>query len=210
MDQTTRLEQPQSGFTRKYRGIFYQAVLLMALWLVLSGRFGLEPIFYGVLSVGLVVWLNMATGSIPMRTGEYVSGQCIKLFRLIPYLFWLMIEIIKAGFFIAYLILHPKMPINPMIVRFQTKLPNPLARVILGNSITLTPGTLTLDIQGDYFAVHAIVDEVEEDLVSGNMEARVGRLYLSDCKAEDMCTDITILDSAVSAKQVVKYKGGSD
>lgn len=97
-----------------------------------------------------------------------------------------------------------------MIVRFQTKLPNPLARVILGNSITLTPGTLTLDIQGDYFAVHAIVDEVEEDLVSGNMEARVGRLYLSDCKAEDMCTDITILDSAVSAKQVVKYKGGSD
>ncbi|WP_045216440.1 Na+/H+ antiporter subunit E [Desulfonatronovibrio magnus] len=210
MNQTAETAQSETSFFRKHRGIIYQAVLLMALWLILSGRFGLEPIIYGLLSVGAVVWLNFATGTVPMKTGETVSGQCINVYRLIIYTFWLVIEIIKSGFFVAYLILHPKMPINPMIVRFQTKLPNPLARVILGNSITLTPGTLTLDIQEDYFTVHAIVDEVEEDLVSGNMEARVGRLYLQECKAEEMCTDITILDSAVSAKQVVKYKGGSD
>ncbi|RQD64652.1 MAG: hypothetical protein D5R98_04625 [Desulfonatronovibrio sp. MSAO_Bac4] len=194
MNQTSGPAQVQTGFFRKYRGLFFQAVLLMALWLILSGHFDLEHIIYGALSVLLVVWLNTSIRRIPLRNGEYLTGSCIITHRLVMYLFWLALQIVKSGIFVAYLTLHPKMPINPMIVRFKSDLPNPLAKVILGNSITLTPGTLTVDIKGSFFIVHALLDETEEELVSGEMEARVGRLYYDHCTPEQMCTDIHILN----------------
>jgi multicomponent Na+:H+ antiporter subunit E len=196
MTQNPGSEQVQPGFLKKYKGLFLQALLLMALWLVLSGHFDLEHIIYGAVSVLLVVWLNYRISYIPMSNGEQIHGTNVIIHRMVLYLIWLLWQIIKSGTFVAYLTLHPKMPINPMVVRFRSRLPNPLAKVILGNSITLTPGTLTLDIKEDFFTVHALVDDTEEDLVSGDMEARVGRLYLDKCTPEEMCTDIAILKSS--------------
>ena len=204
MTQIPGSEQVQPGFFRKNRGLFFQAAILMALWLILSGKFGLEHITYGALSVALVVWLNHNIRTIPLYNGECATGNCIILHRLFFYILWLIWQIIKSGAFVAYLTLHPKMPINPMIVRFRSNLPNPMAKVILGNSITLTPGTLTVDIQDDFFTVHALVEETEKDLVSGEMEARVGRLYLDQCTPEQMCTDISILESFREAKKLVQ------
>lgn len=166
----------------------------MSLWLILSGHFDLEHIVYGALSVLLVIWINSGIRRIPLRNGEHLSGSCIIIHRLFLYLFWLVWQIVKSGIYVAYLTLHPRMPINPMIVRFKSDLPNPLAKVILGNSITLTPGTLTVDIKENFFIVHALLDETEEELVSGEMEARVGRLYYDQCTPEQMCTDIHILN----------------
>ncbi|WP_051617101.1 Na+/H+ antiporter subunit E [Desulfonatronovibrio hydrogenovorans] len=206
MSQPTTAEQVQSGFFKRFRGIIFQAFLLMALWLILSGHFDLEHIIYGALSVALVVWLNYRVRHIPMSNGDCLSGSCIIVHRLILYLFWLVIQIVKSGTFVAYLTLHPRMPINPMIVRFRSSLPNPLAKVILGNSITLTPGTLTVDIRDDFFTVHALIDDTEEELVSGDMEARVGRLYLDHCTPEQMCTDIAILKSFREAKDQIQIR----
>lgn len=179
----------------KLRGLIIQALLLMSLWLILSGHFDLEHILYGVLSVILVILLNLKIRNIPLSSQEYITQSSIKIPRLIIYLFWLVWQIVKSGFFVAYLTLHPKMPINPMIVRFRSDLPNSVAKVILGNSITLTPGTLTLDIQDEYFTVHALVDETGQDLVTGEMETRVGRLYLDHCTPEEMCTDVSFARS---------------
>lgn len=201
MTQSSASEKSQSGFFKKYRGVLLQALMLMVLWLILSGRFYLEPIFYGAISVAFVVWFNSKIRHIPLSNGEILTGQCIKIFRLLAYIPWLLWQIVLSAFFVAYLTLHPKMPINPMIVRFRSNLPNSLAKVILGNSITLTPGTLTLDIRGDFFIVHAIADKVEEDLVSGEMESRVGRLYLDHCTPDEMCTDISITTRGVDAKK---------
>lgn len=182
------------------------AILLMALWLVLSGRFYLEPIFYGALSVAFVVWLNSKARHIPLKNGEILTGNTIYFSRLIKYIPWLLWQITKSACLVAYLTLHPKMPINPMVVRFHSMLPNSIAKVILGNSITLTPGTLTLDIYGDEFIVHAIVDRVEEDLVSGDMECRVGRLYLRDCTRDEMCTHISIIKSPREAYKAMEHQ----
>lgn len=204
MTQNPGTEQVQTGFLKKHRGLLLQALILMALWLILSGRFYFEPIFYGAVSVALVVWLNSKIRHIPLSNGEILTGQRIKILRLLTYIPWLLWQIVMSAFFVAYLTLHPKMPINPMIVRFRSNLPNSLAKVILGNSITLTPGTLTLDIRGDYFTVHAIVDKVEQDLVSGDMESRVGLLYLDSCTPEEMCTDISITKRGLEAKKALQ------
>jgi len=178
----------------------------MALWLILSGRFYLEPIFYGAVSVALVVWLNAKIRHIPISSGEVLSGNRIKLPRLILYIPWLLWQITLSAIAVAKLTLHPRMPINPMIVRFRSPFPNSIAKVILGNSITLTPGTLTLDIRGEHFLVHAIVDELEEGLVNGDMQSRVGRLYLEDCTPEEMSTDIHIMEGAREAQKCCKIE----
>ncbi len=209
MTQTPGSEQAQPGFFKKYKGLFLQALFLMALWLVLSGHFGLEHIIYGALSVLLVIWLNYKVIHVPMSNGEQIHGTNVIIHRMVLYLIWLLWQIIKSGTYVAYLTIHPKMPINPMVVRFKSRLPNPLAKVILGNSITLTPGTLTLDIKEDYFTVHALAEDVEEELVSGDMEARVGRLYLDKCTPEEMCTDISIMDSSLELRKKVSRQDGN-
>lgn len=179
----------------RHRGLILQILLLSAIWLILSGRTDAVYLFWGVVSVAFVIWLSAKLHSIPLSEKEPCGTTRIIIPRLIVYLFWLVWQIIKSGTYVAYLILHPKMPIDPMIVRFTSKQPNVLARVILGNSITLTPGTLTLDIEDDLFTVHALTQEVEEELVSGDMEARVARLYMQDCTSEDMCCDIELITS---------------
>jgi multicomponent Na+:H+ antiporter subunit E len=176
---------------RRYRGVILQGCLLAAIWLILSGKF--EPIyfFWGTLSVAFVLWLSNRLHHLPLAADEPVSQ--INIPRLLVYLCWLQWQIIKSGVYVAYVVLHPRMPINPMLVRFTSRQPNIVARVILGNSITLTPGTLTLEIDGDQFTVHALTRDTEEDLVSGDMEARVARLYMNECDPADMCCEVDLV-----------------
>ena len=61
-----------------------------------------------------------------------------------------------SGRHVAYLILHPRLPIEPALIRYTTGLEDPVAIVILGNSITLTPGTITADVQGNELTIHAM------------------------------------------------------
>lgn len=72
------------------------------------------------------------------------------------FIFRFFLELLKANLEMAWLILHPRLPISLQVVRFRSKLRNPLSRIILANTITLTPGTLTLDVVGDEFIVHAV------------------------------------------------------
>ncbi len=65
---------------------------------------------------------------------------------------------IKANLKVAYIVLHPKLPISPGMVQFKTRLKTDLAKVIFANAITLTPGTLTVDIEDDLFTVHGLTD----------------------------------------------------
>jgi multicomponent Na+:H+ antiporter subunit E len=179
----------------RYRGLILQAFILSAVWLILSGKLETIYIFWGFVSIAFVMWLNSRLHGVPLAEGEPCGMTRIDIPRLTVYLLWLVWQIVKSGAYVAYVILHPKMPIQPMIVRFTSKQPNVLARVILGNSITLTPGTLTLDIVDSQFTVHALTRDTEEDLVSGDIESRVARLYTQECSVEDMCCDIELITS---------------
>jgi len=72
----------------------------------------------------------------------------------------------------------PCLEIRPRIVHFRTNLNSDLARVMLANSITLTPGTITVDIDDREFYVHALSDKVAKDLLTGEMERRVSHVFL--------------------------------
>jgi len=75
------------------------------------------------------------------------------------------------------MVLHPKMPIDPRIIEFRTKLKSELAVTTMGTSITLTPGTITADVSDGKFCVHALTQKVTDDLLSGEMENRIAAIY---------------------------------
>jgi multicomponent Na+:H+ antiporter subunit E len=201
---------PDKPVVSPVRGIAVQAIALMAVWLIMSGHYDLEHIFYGALSVALVIWMNRRTRFIPLLTGENPVNPSASLPKLAVYLIWLAYQIVKSGLFVAYLILHPKMKLNPLVVSFDSNLPTPMSHVILGNSITLTPGTLTVDLHGDRFTVHALTPDIEKDMISGEMEARVARLYGIDRPPDQMCTNIEILYSAKDIQRRIRRTGGGD
>ena len=145
-------------------------VLLLAFWLVLSGHYDLFHIAAGVFCAGLVTTLS----SDLLSLGGRETGPSV--WRFVVYLPWLLYQVVIANLHVVYLILTPSQ-IHPQVVRFRTRLTSDLARTTLGNSITLTPGTVTLDIEGDEFVVHALSDKVARDLLSGAMEQRVARIF---------------------------------
>jgi multicomponent Na+:H+ antiporter subunit E len=98
-------------------------------------------------------------------------------FRFMSYLPWLFYQILLANLHVARMVLHPRMPINPGIVEFKTKLKSGLSMTTLANSITLTPGTITIDIRDGKYYVHALTKKVTDDLLSGEMENRVASIY---------------------------------
>jgi len=92
---------------------------------------------------------------------------------LILYFFYFLGALIKSNLDVAFRVLHPKLPIRPGIVKVKTKLTTPLGRLMLANSITLTPGTITVDTKGEDFYIHWIaveegdLEEKTKKIVSG-------------------------------------------
>jgi multicomponent Na+:H+ antiporter subunit E len=141
----------------------------LAFWVVLSGHFTALNLVLALLSSAAVTFLN--------RDIEAVS----RLLRVAPaflgYLPWLLKEIVVANLQVARVVLDPALPIDPVVVRFKAPLSQDLALMTLGNSITLTPGTITLDVEGREFVVHALTTRAGADLVEGSMAQRVGRVF---------------------------------
>jgi multicomponent Na+:H+ antiporter subunit E len=74
---------------------------------------------------------------------------------------------------VAKRVLNPQLPISPVVIEFESRLKGDLAKVVLANSITLTPGTLTVDIRGDTFFVHCLAEEYAKDLLDRKLENMV-------------------------------------
>lgn len=158
-----------------------ECIFLYFFWVVLSGRMDAFHLLMGVACVWLAVILSsdllyvvVGIGSIRQKS---VWLSLLSWYRLPPYFFWLLWSIAKANFQVAYLVLHPRMPIDPVMVRFRTRLDSDISRVILANSITLTPGTVTVDVHEDRFLVHALSGGLAESLVVGDLQQRVGVVF---------------------------------
>ncbi|NWH05395.1 Na+/H+ antiporter subunit E [Desulfobacter latus] len=143
-------------------------------WVVLSGNFSTLLISLGVISSLLVAWFFHDL-LFPNVTSRYPG----LFFGFIAYIPWLMWQIVKANFNLMFLIFHPRMNelIDPHITVFQTHLTSDLSITILANSITLTPGTITVTATADgLFSVHAI-DRRSADALPGTMLAKVAGIY---------------------------------
>jgi len=149
-------------------------ILLLGFWLLLSGHYDLFHISIGVLCCGLVSHTSHALLFANPRAGD----MRVIVKRFIVYVPWLMYQIIMSNLHVARLALWPKRLIDPKIIEFKSKLESDISMVTLANSITLTPGTITVDVKDGVFYVHAVSKKVAEDLMTGEMEDRVAHIFM--------------------------------
>lgn len=145
------------------------ALVLTALWLLLSGLF--KPVvlalgFMSVLLVTAIVW------RLDILDAEGVPLN-IRFGRMITYAFWLLVEILKADWAVTKIILAPEMRLTQRLIRVPATTRTDLGKVVYANSITLTPGTVTVETDGDTFIVHALSDEAADLEALEQMNARV-------------------------------------
>jgi multicomponent Na+:H+ antiporter subunit E len=148
------------------------ALGLLLLWLLLSGHYTVMVTAFGVISaLGVTVLAN--------RLGvlEPDGWSFAFLARLAGYFPWLIKEVASANVELARRIWNPTLPIRPQVIRTRTSQRTPVALATFANSITLTPGTLSLDAdEPGVIRVHAIADSTAEGLQTGEMDRRVTAL----------------------------------
>lgn len=107
---------------------------------------------------------------------ENPNPRNIKKFAYLRYLGWLLLQIPPAAIAIAKTVITGRAPM-PAVIIFDTGLRSPAARTLLANSITVVPGTMTLDVDGPTFVVHAFDPQHATDLITGSLQRRIGRLF---------------------------------
>ena len=144
-------------------------LVLLALWLTLSGHF--DPL---LVTLGLLSCVAIVLIALRMDFVDHEWRPIHLLFtRVLFYWVWLVKEIIKANFDVVRRILDPRLPISPTIVRVKASQRTDIGQVTFANSITLTPGTVSMDLQEDEIEVHALTREAAQSLLDGEMDRRV-------------------------------------
>lgn len=145
--------------------------LLFAVWVLWSGLYKPLILVLGVVSCLLCVWLTRR-----MRQIDSETFRLRPVLRGLGYLPWLFAEIASSNWDVIKAVLAPSVRIDPTVVRLTASQRTDLGRMVYGNSITLTPGTLTVDVDGDAITVHALTHHAARQLLSGDMDRRVTRL----------------------------------
>lgn len=156
--------------------------VMFGFWVLLSGKLDAFHLALGALSCGIVTFVSSdllfedAAKGLRTRAGEAL--------RFVPYTAWLLWQVVVANFHVIALAVSPRPAretLEPHIFTFRTRLRSDFARYVLANSITLTPGTVTIRIVGDLFHVHAITRQAAGDLADDEavsaMERRVARVF---------------------------------
>jgi multicomponent Na+:H+ antiporter subunit E len=140
---------------------------LMTTWLLWSGVY--EPLTIGLgagscVAVALLVRRLQHPDDVPVPVATWA--------RLVLYTPWLLWEIVKANLDVAKIILSPSMPISPRLIRVDVKQRTPLGQSLYANSITLTPGTISLDLRDDKILVHALTQDTADGVLEGTMDRK--------------------------------------
>lgn len=147
-------------------------MVLFAFWLLCSGHFDVHEdlllICFGVGSCLLVVLLCAHMEIVDDESTPYQVTP-----RFCGYLPWLIWQIVLANFDVARRVLHPNLPISPDLIEVQASQKTHLGNVIFANSITLTPGTISIRIREGVILVHALTKEAADTLRKGEMDCRV-------------------------------------
>jgi multicomponent Na+:H+ antiporter subunit E len=143
------------------------AVLLAVVWLLLSGMF--YPLFLalGAGSIALVIWLSAR-----MDVADHEGVPVSLGWRTLVYWPWLLKQIAVSNVDVARRVLSPSLPVSPVTFKVTALQRTPLGRTIFANSITLTPGTVSMSIDGDTILVHALSEEGRDDVLAGEMNRK--------------------------------------
>lgn len=155
------------------------ALVLFAFWMVLSGKTETKFVVYGILTAVVTTWVTYPLLLVPNKDGSkkyYVFGFSIP--KMIMYFFWLMWQLVLANIDVLLATTGQELNIDPKVVRFRFRADNPMASVILANSITLTPGTVTMNVTDDgVYEIHALTVGAAAGVLDGGMQKKVADLY---------------------------------
>ena len=174
-------------------------LILFAFWLLLSGHLEAQFLLLGLVA-SLIATAMTKDLLRPSHTGGFdavptsitwLVRTVVRFLLYLPYLLW---QILKSNLSVAYVVLHPRMPIAPRLVEFETPLGMEPAQVLLAQSITLTPGTVTVDVRNGRFLVHALLADAAEAVTRGGMPRRVGAVFGIEGRIRSETTVTQIVD----------------
>lgn len=176
-ERTVPLDRPVLRWIHTALSFAITFIFLMLLWLVLSGKSDPLLLFLGLISSLLVAFISH-----DLLFPSFEAGYFLQSLRFFAYIPWLILEILKANFHLLRLVFHPRMHdlIDPHIVSFKTGLSRDMSIVTLANSITLTPGTITVTVNSEgFFRVHAL-DRESSQALPGVMLEKVALVFGED------------------------------
>jgi multicomponent Na+:H+ antiporter subunit E len=155
-----------------------QFILILGVWFILVWSFETPDVIAGVL---IAAFLSLLLNSIFEKEATYLLHP-VRLFWMIVYIPVFFYHMIVANFDVAYRVINPGLPIKPGIVKVKTKLKTDMGKMFLANSITLTPGTLTVDVEDDVLYIHWInvqTDDVKKatEIIVGKFEKYLVRIF---------------------------------
>ncbi|WP_117591854.1 monovalent cation/H+ antiporter subunit E [Haloprofundus halophilus] len=150
-------------------------------YLTLGGFSGTFDLVTGAISAAVV---TVVLGKIALKGKPDLRTLPAELGRLLLYTPYLLWEIAKANVALAYVILHPRLPIDPKMVKFEAAVWNDLPATTLANSITLTPGTLTVEVSHREFYIHSLTQSARDDLFDGALERAVRFVFYGRAAAQ--------------------------
>ena len=145
--------------------------MLCTVWQLWSGHTEPMIIGFGLGSVLFVMWISARMDAVADSPRVYRMGA-----RPLLYLPWLGWEIVKANIDVAKIILNPRLPISPRLIRVPASQKTAVGQVAYANSITLTPGTISLDVRDNQVLVYALTKEAADGVESGEMDRKVAAL----------------------------------
>jgi multicomponent Na+:H+ antiporter subunit E len=147
--------------------------VLFAFWLVLSGSFApLDLVIGASFSLLLGAWAGRFLW--PSDAPVLSARQALRFVLYIPHL---LVSVLLAAIQVAEVVLDPRMPIAPDIIGHRAVFTRDVSRTAYANSITMTPGTLTVDIEDDTFYIHCLAERFATEIATGELERRVSRVF---------------------------------
>lgn len=138
-------------------------VILFLIWIIFNGQFTLEIAAFGLVIAGAMYWFLCKFLDYKPQNDLIL---CKRFFLILHYVFVLVAEILKANGAVFKMIYSAKYQLEPAVVHFRVPLHSTFARVLLANSITLTPGTITVSLKDDEYTVHCLDKELAKGIDS--------------------------------------------
>ncbi len=149
------------------------AVPLLLFWLAVTGS--LKPVD---VALGIAFSLLLGSWAAHFLWAEDAPVLSVsQAGRFVVYFAHLLWDIVRAAVHVAEVVLDPRMPIAPVVITHRTSFTRDVSRVAFANSITLTPGTLTVDMDGNTFYIHCLAERFADDIASGDLERRIARVF---------------------------------
>ncbi len=136
-------------------------LLYFALWVIFNGAFTLEICVFGIVIAAAIFWFTCRFMDYSVEKEKHLYRKTGKMIR---YVFVLVKEIVKANFMVIHMILTGKEEPEPVVVNFKAPVKTTVGRAFLANAITLTPGTITVSLEGNEYLVHCLDESYAEGM----------------------------------------------